>query len=326
MRVFWSLMLVLFVASMGVFVRPRTAERVPTRGEQARIVREPAMPQTPAIPSLVPGVSEPGGVVAAHDETIVETPGELEADEPTDATDYDADTAPNDSASSVSDASVPEIEAPAEVPVLDPFAAAAEAYLQRSRAETAKPEPDHKSIAETPAANETTEAATSETEANAKTPASKAAEHTAIVRADGSLRIGQTVVIGDGTAARPYEINWPLLTGVARVYKPEKGLNKLPEWLALLEGKRVRLTGHIVLPLVATSTDELLLTMNPWDGCCVGVPPTPYDAMEVTMSEPVSMQGASMYGSLEGNFRTDPYIAGGWLLGLYLLDDARVVE
>ncbi|MFT5423886.1 MAG: hypothetical protein ACI89L_001677 [Phycisphaerales bacterium] len=270
MRVFWSLMLVLFVASMGVFVVPeRAAPRAsPSEANEALSPRtEQAEPEPKAEPKAEPE-PEPAAVV-----------------------------------------SEPEPE-PVIAPAPDPFAAAAEAYLRSTKTGAAPATPE-------PAPVPVTEA----TDKPAITQAPSFA-----VNADGSFTVHGVTVPGDGTLGNPFVLDWPLLTGVARVYKPEKGMNAVPAWLGDLEGKRVRLTGHIVLPLMATSTDELLLTMNPWDGCCVGVPPTPYDAMEVTLGEPVSMQGASMYGSLEGTFRTDPYIVSGWLLGLYLLDDARVVK
>ena len=72
-------------------------------------------------------------------------------------------------------------------------------------------------------------------------------------------------------------------------------------------------------------TDQILLMRSEWDGCCIGVPPTPYDAIEVTLTDPVEGTahiGGFYYGQLEGTFSVDPYLAGGWLLGLYLMDDA----
>ena len=36
---------------------------------------------------------------------------------------------------------------------------------------------------------------------------------------------------------------------------------------------------------MAESADASLMMLNQWDGCCIGVPPTPYDAIEVKLKE-----------------------------------------
>lgn len=317
MRLFWSLMLVLFVSSMGVFV---------LSGAES----SPAQKPRPADTDQIEGSAPTGGRAAqTPDSTGANEAGAVDGAEARESGTAESDAAPvslNEAEASAIATGEVEVEGAA----VDPFAAAAEAYLRRTQgtdsASAAEPVAGSSdSIAEREPAAEApaTDAATGPAQGQGT---SSAPGTESVVRADGSLRIQEAVVVGDGTEARPYELNWPLLTGVGRVYKPEKGMKEVPEWLALLEGKRVRLTGHIVLPLVAVTSDELLLTMNPWDGCCVGVPPTPYDAMEVTLAKESSMQGASMYGTLEGTFRADPYIVGGWLLGLYLLDDARIVD
>jgi hypothetical protein len=62
---------------------------------------------------------------------------------------------------------------------------------------------------------------------------------------------------------------------------------------------------------------------NPWDGCCLGVPPTPYDAIEVKLATMQRMGNSPTgYGQVEGVFKVDPYIVSGWLLGLYLIENA----
>ena len=69
--------------------------------------------------------------------------------------------------------------------------------------------------------------------------------------------------------------------------------------------------------------------LNQWDGCCIGVPPTPYDAIEVKLLEPAKRGGrhASFnFGGVRGTFRVDPYLVENWLVGLYILDGARMVE
>ena len=34
---------------------------------------------------------------------------------------------------------------------------------------------------------------------------------------------------------------------------------------------------------IVGEVNEALVMLNQWDGCCIGVPPTPYDAVEVRL-------------------------------------------
>ncbi len=151
-----------------------------------------------------------------------------------------------------------------------------------------------------------------------------------IEKDDGTLEIGggEWVLPGDGTTAKPYIISWDLLQSAMQVYNPRLGKTELPEWAQKLNGKRVRVEGYVVLPLAQQSSNDILLTLNQWDGCCLGVPPTPYDAIEVRLTGAVDAgPGAGMgpvYGSVEGDFKVDPYVAGGWLLGLYVLEEGKL--
>ncbi|MEQ8770263.1 MAG: hypothetical protein RIB60_07115 [Phycisphaerales bacterium] len=145
---------------------------------------------------------------------------------------------------------------------------------------------------------------------------------------DGSLLIeGRIKVLGKGTKEKPFVVDWAVLTSAMRMYDPRADKNELPAWTEALEGKRVRLTGYLLLPMTGTGAEELLIMQNQWDGCCIGVPPTPYDAVEVRMAKELdTTRGAPGYGALEGTFKTDPYIVSGWLLGLYMLEDAGLVK
>lgn len=308
MKVFWSFMVVLFAASMAVLAMPERGSLVATEtGATESVAAEPATSASRPVPAVSPNVVE-GEVETAQDDAV-EVPA-------IDASEEEAAEAV------VVETEAPVVEQDASLGD-DPFAAAARAFLGEDEPVAATEEPVEQVVAQID------EPEPADTPADLGEQAAAAEEAAApsrlAVNEDGSLLIdGRITIPGAGTVERPYVLDWPVLTGVGREYKPEKGMDELPEWLTALEGKRVRLTGHIVLPLVAKATDELLLTMNPWDGCCVGVPPTPYDALEVSLSEAVSMSGASMYGAMEGTFRVDPYIVDGWLLGLYLLEDAEV--
>ncbi len=144
------------------------------------------------------------------------------------------------------------------------------------------------------------------------------------VRADGSISVeGVGVVPGDGTPQRPFVLDWEVLRSVQREFNPRQGQSEVPAWLKLLDGKRVRIEGNTLLPVVAQTTTELLVMQNPWDGCCLGVPPTPYDAIEVKLASAQRMGNSPTgFGQVEGVFKVDPYIVSGWLLGLYLVEEA----
>lgn len=165
-------------------------------------------------------------------------------------------------------------------------------------------------------------------EPGAGVPESTAPAGSYEVLEDGSLMIeGILKVPGKGTKESPFVLDWGLLVSAQRVYEPREGKTELPAWAAALEGKRVRITGNLLLPLTGVGTSELLIMQNQWDGCCIGVPPTPYDAIEVRLEKPLdTSRGAPTYGALEGVFKTDPYIVADWLLGLYLLEGAKTVE
>lgn len=156
--------------------------------------------------------------------------------------------------------------------------------------------------------------------------AEQAPEKSYELRGDGSFRViaSNTWVQGSGTQGEPYVLSWDVLKSIEKSYKPKHGQDKLPDWLDLLDGKFVSLEGHTLVPVVATTTRELLVMQNPWDGCCIGVPPTPYDAVEVVLNHDVDFGNSAVgYGSVQGTFYLDPYIVDGWVLGLYIIEDAK---
>lgn len=172
-------------------------------------------------------------------------------------------------------------------------------------------------------------------ELNAPAPGAPGAEGDALKleatiekRPDGSSLVdGEFIIRGAGTESDPYRLTWDLLISAARAYEPRAGRNELPERITMLDGKWVELTGYLAFPLGAEESDELLLMLNQWDGCCIGVPPTPYDAVEVTLVAPYKGEaGINIfnYGTVHGLFEVDPYVTNGWLIGLYLLENATL--
>jgi hypothetical protein len=148
----------------------------------------------------------------------------------------------------------------------------------------------------------------------------------ALRKPDGSLLIdGRFVVTGAGTAAEPYVVPWDMIVSAQETFKPRLGMSKLPQRVTMLDGKHVKIAGFVAFPLTATSPKEVLVMLNQWDGCCIGTPPTPYDAVEVKLAAPATAgQKVMTAGAVTGLFRVDPYEDGGWLLGLYLMEDAKL--
>lgn len=161
-------------------------------------------------------------------------------------------------------------------------------------------------------------------EAAAEAPAGEAPA----VPEGATMLNGIHAVTGAGTAEDPYVIDFDLLVALEQDYEPKvEGKKEVPEWIGLLDGKHVKITGFIGFPFIAPSADECMVMLNQWDGCCIGVPPTPYDAVEVQLAEAVDLsRGVPNYGTVQGVFRTDPYLVNGWLIGLYLMEDAELMQ
>jgi hypothetical protein len=152
-------------------------------------------------------------------------------------------------------------------------------------------------------------------------------QHSIVKQDDGSMLLDDTFVIrGDGSASRPYEITWDLLMSAAETYQPRLGMQDIPERIAMLDGKHVRISGHLMFPMITGQADELLVMLNMWDGCCLGTMPSSYDALEVQLATPMAggRQQFFNYGTVEGKFSVDPYLINDWLIGLYVLEDASL--
>ncbi len=145
--------------------------------------------------------------------------------------------------------------------------------------------------------------------------------------AAGALQCdGRYEIAGDGSREHPYQITWELLTSAEDTYVPRLGMSAVPQRVALLQGSWVTVSGYIAFPLVATETDEVLLMLNQWDGCCIGVPPTPYDAVEVRLGHAIEVgkRHQIQYATITGKMEIDPYVVDKWLVGLYLMEDASL--
>lgn len=134
---------------------------------------------------------------------------------------------------------------------------------------------------------------------------------------------GSFTVKGRGTKENPYVAPWELIVLAQDTYDPGQSKEEIPGAVMFLDGKHVRLTGYVCFPMYVPEPKEMLSMLNQWDGCCIGVPPTPYDAVEVHLAKKVGTDDRyAVYGSVEGVFRVKPYLSGKWLVGLYLLEEA----
>lgn len=140
---------------------------------------------------------------------------------------------------------------------------------------------------------------------------------------------GKYEIRGLGTPESPYRVSWECLASASESYMPRLQEREIPQRIALLHGKVLEIDGYQAFPLMVSETKELIVMLNQWDGCCIGVPPTPYDAIEVKLLEPAKRGGrhaAFNFGGVRGTFRVDPYLVENWLVGLYILEGARMVE
>lgn len=131
------------------------------------------------------------------------------------------------------------------------------------------------------------------------------------------------VLSGAGTKDEPYQLSWDVLLSAKATYDPRNGKEEIPASIEALNGKWVAISGYSLFPQANSQPRELLIMLNAWDGCCIGVPPSPYDAVEVTLARSVSEERFAQTGKVVGRLNVDPYLVGEWLIGLYTISDAE---
>jgi hypothetical protein len=144
-------------------------------------------------------------------------------------------------------------------------------------------------------------------------------------RADGSQKIDDRFIVkGKGTKDEPYVVSWEHLVSIQETFDPSLKKDKIPGRLQYLDGTYVKLTGYAAFPMAVPQPKELLVMLNQWDGCCIGVPPTAYDAVEVHLrTKATQEQRFAVHGAVKGKFQIKPYVTGNWLVGLYLMTEAE---
>ena len=102
----------------------------------------------------------------------------------------------------------------------------------------------------------------------------------------------------------------------------------VPPRIDFLNGQWVQISGFLAPPLWGVQTRELLVMKNRWDGCCIGLPPTPFDCIEAELATPIKLgsQHTISFGVIRGRLVVSPFKAGGFLIGLYRLEGARTDE
>jgi hypothetical protein len=135
---------------------------------------------------------------------------------------------------------------------------------------------------------------------------------------------GEFTILGNGTERDPYLVTWELLASASRELDAAAGRFTVPGRIADLRGAWIRISGFWAPPLQVFEARELMVMLNKWDGCCVGLPPTPFDSIEATLSRSVQVQGKHLFrfGTITGRLEVEPFVAGTFLLGLYRLQDA----
>ena len=158
------------------------------------------------------------------------------------------------------------------------------------------------------------------------TPTVTVGERATVVRIDDqTVRIdGKYTVRGKGTENDPFQITWEMLVSASAGVDAAAGKYVLPGRIADLRGAWVRISGYWAPPLQVFEAKEAMVMLNKWDGCCIGLPPTPFDSIEAAFAAPIAVKGMHVYryGTIKGRMQVEPFAAGSFLLGFYRLEDA----
>jgi hypothetical protein len=142
---------------------------------------------------------------------------------------------------------------------------------------------------------------------------------------DRTVRVDDRFTIrGSGSERDPYLVTWELLSSAMETVDAGAGKFVIPGRIADLRGAWVRISGYWAPPVQAFEARELMVMLNKWDGCCIGLPPTPFDSIEATLAAPMPVKGEHLFrfGTITGRLEVEPFVAGSFLLGLYRLQEA----
>jgi hypothetical protein len=152
-------------------------------------------------------------------------------------------------------------------------------------------------------------------------PQSSQPPESRIVRLDGRFEI-----VGRGNEDDPFRVNWQALGSARESINATTGTLTIPEWLAPLDGAWIEISGYFAPTMQSEATSELLFTMNRWDGCCIGLPPTVFDSAALKLEKEMSLLGQHLirFGTVRGELHIEPFAAGGMMLGLYRIDHGKI--
>ena len=142
-----------------------------------------------------------------------------------------------------------------------------------------------------------------------------------------SVRVADRfTILGTGTQHDPYRIDWKLLGSARETIDAAQGKLLAPEHITLLDGAWVAISGYYSPTVIADEVDELIISLDQWDGCCIGLPPTPFDCLRAELRNPLEMRTQHLirYGTITGQLTVSPFVIGSWLMGLYELKDATL--
>jgi len=104
-----------------------------------------------------------------------------------------------------------------------------------------------------------------------------------------------------------------------------KDLPSLPEEVESLDGRWVTLAGYLLVPGAVPDAREFVVARDPWDGCCMGKPPTIFDSVLVRLDEGDSIRPPyPPLVTVSGRLRVAPKKAQGLVASLYHLEEARL--
>ncbi|MBL9121824.1 MAG: hypothetical protein JNL80_18105 [Phycisphaerae bacterium] len=133
-------------------------------------------------------------------------------------------------------------------------------------------------------------------------------------------------VLGRGSVDDPFRVNWQLLSAAMESMDATVGDLAVPPWLEPLNGAWIEISGYFAPTMQSEETDELLFTMNRWDGCCIGLPPTVFDSLALRLDRRISLMGQHLirFGTIRGELHIEPFAAGGMMLGLYRIEHGTI--
>lgn len=99
---------------------------------------------------------------------------------------------------------------------------------------------------------------------------------------------------------------------------------KIPDAVKAHHGKWVTITGHVLLSWATEEITQFQLAKNPWDGCCMGVPPSYFNAVRVQMAPGGKFSNRfDRVATISGRFRADiQKTENGYVDAIYWLDEA----